>query len=81
MVFSSYLFLFYLLPLALFAYYAAPTRARNLVLTLFSYLFYGWANPLFLLLLLGSTLLDYTSGLLIAKSEGGAGRSRVHRRP
>ena len=70
MVFSSYLFLFYLLPLALFAYYAAPTRARNLVLTLFSYVFYGWANPLFLFLLLGSTLLDYTSGLLIAKSEG-----------
>jgi alginate O-acetyltransferase complex protein AlgI len=70
MVFSSYLFLFYLLPLALFAYYIAPMRARNLVLTLFSYVFYGWANPLFLFLLLGSTLLDYTSGLLIAKSEG-----------
>jgi alginate O-acetyltransferase complex protein AlgI len=70
MVFSSYLFLFYLLPLALFVYYLAPIRARNLVLSLFSYLFYGWANPLFLFLLLGSTLLDYTSGLLIAKSEG-----------
>ena len=37
---------------------------------MFSYVFYGWANPLFLLLLLGTTLLDYTSGLLIAKSEG-----------
>ena len=70
MVFSSYLFLFYLLPLALFVYYLAPIRGRNLVLSLFSYLFYGWANPLFLFLLLGSTLLDYTSGLLIAKSEG-----------
>ncbi len=70
MVFSSYLFLFYLLPLALLAYYAAPIRTRNLVLTLFSYLFYGWANPLFLLLLIGSTALDYTAGLLIARSEG-----------
>jgi alginate O-acetyltransferase complex protein AlgI len=70
MVFSSYLFLFYLLPLALLAYYVMPIRARNLVLTLFSYLFYGWANPLFLFLLLGSTLLDYTAGLLIAKWEG-----------
>jgi alginate O-acetyltransferase complex protein AlgI len=70
MVFSSYLFLFYLFPLALLVYYAAPIRARNLILSLFSYVFYGWANPLFLFLLLGSTLLDYTAGLLIAKSEG-----------
>jgi alginate O-acetyltransferase complex protein AlgI len=70
MVFSSYLFLFYLLPLALLAYYVVPIRARNLALTVFSYVFYGWANPLFVLLLLGSTLLDYTAGLVIAKSDG-----------
>ena len=70
MVFSSYLFVFYLLPLALGAYYLAPLRVRNFVLTAFSYLFYGWANPLFLFLLLGSTLLDYTAGLLMARSEG-----------
>jgi alginate O-acetyltransferase complex protein AlgI len=70
MVFSSHLFVFYLLPLALAGYYLAPLRARNLVLTLFSYLFYGWANPLFLFLLLGSTLLDYASGLLIARADG-----------
>ena len=47
MVFSSYLFLFYFLPLALALYYAAPGRLRHGVLTAFSYLFYGWANPLF----------------------------------
>ena len=70
MVFSSYLFLFYLLPLSLVLYYGVPRRAKQLVLTILSYVFYGWANPLFLFLLLGSTLLDYTSGLLIAKSEG-----------
>jgi alginate O-acetyltransferase complex protein AlgI len=70
MVFSSYLFLFYLLPLALAAYYVAPIRRRNLILSLFSYLFYGWANPIFLFLLIGTTLLDYTAGLLIARSEG-----------
>ena len=70
MVFSSYIFLFYLLPLALAAYYVAPIRRRNLVLSLFSYLFYGWANPIFLLLLIGTTVLDYTAGLLIARSEG-----------
>ena len=33
MVFSSYLFLFYFLPVALLLYYAAPRRAQHLVLT------------------------------------------------
>ena len=65
MVFSSYLFLFYFLPLALLLYYAAPTRARHLILTLLSYLFYGWANPLFVVLLLGSTTIDYAAGLVM----------------
>ena len=62
MVFSSQLFLFYFLPLALGMYYLAPARARHLLLTVLSYGFYGWANPLFCLLLLGSTLIDYVCG-------------------
>ena len=66
MVFSSYLFLFYFLPLALLLYYAAPRRAQHLILTALSYLFYGWANPLFVVLLLVSTLIDYVAGLVIA---------------
>ena len=67
MVFSSYLFLFFFLPLALLGYYAAPVRWRQLVLTLFSYLFYGWANPWFCLLMLFNTSVDYTNGLLMEK--------------
>jgi alginate O-acetyltransferase complex protein AlgI len=35
------------------------------VLTAVSYLFYGWANPLFSLLLLLSTLIDYIAGLVM----------------
>jgi alginate O-acetyltransferase complex protein AlgI len=66
MVFSSYLFLFYFLPAALALYYAAPRRAKHLVLTLVSYVFYGWANPLFITLLLVSTVIDYVAGLVIA---------------
>ena len=67
MVFSSYLFIFFFLPLALLAYYAVPVRRRQLVLTLFSYLFYGWANPWFCLLMLFNTSVDYTNGLLMEK--------------
>jgi alginate O-acetyltransferase complex protein AlgI len=65
MVFSSYLFLFYFLPLALLSYYAAPLRAKHAILTAASYVFYGWANPLFALLLLLSTLIDYIAGLVM----------------
>ena len=84
MVFSSYLFLFYFLPLALLAYYAAPRRAQHLVLTAFSYVFYGWANPLFVVLLLVSTVIDYIAGLVIAAhtpdgAPAGSRRSRAAR--
>ena len=66
MVFSSHLFIFYFLPLVLLLYYAMPQRGRNLMLTLLSYVFYGWANPLFSVLMLMSTLIDYLCGLLIS---------------
>jgi len=72
MVFSSYLFLFYFLPLVLLLYYAGPRRARHLTLTLLSYVFYGWANPLFVILLFVSTAIDYLAGLAIARSNAAA---------
>ena len=65
-VFSSHLFVFYFLPLALLLYFAAPARTRHLLLTALSYLFYGWANPLFVVLMAFSTAVDYACGRLIA---------------
>ncbi len=67
MVFSSQLFLFWFLAFALGCYYLAPQRARQLILTVFSYLFYGWANPAFMLLMMFSTVVDYVCGLVIAQ--------------
>ena len=67
MVFSSPIFLFYFLPVALLAYSAAPHRARSLVLTILSYFFYGWTNPLFCLLLLFSTAVDYVCGRALTR--------------
>jgi alginate O-acetyltransferase complex protein AlgI len=66
MVFSSHLFLFYFLPAALLVYYVLPRRAQNVALTLLSYVFYGWVNPLFTVLLFGSTALDYLCGLVVS---------------
>jgi alginate O-acetyltransferase complex protein AlgI len=70
MVFSSHLFIFYFLPVVLLIYYASPPKARHLGLTLFSYLFYGWANPWFVILMLGTTAVDYAVGLWIAGAFG-----------
>ncbi len=67
MVFSSHLFLFYFLPAALLLYYAAPRRAKHLTLASLSYLFYGWASPLFLVLLFASTTIDYLAGLAMGR--------------
>jgi alginate O-acetyltransferase complex protein AlgI len=65
MVFSSHIFLFYFLPLSLLCYYCMPKRGKNVLLTGVSYIFYGWSNPLFTLLMLYSTLIDYCCGLVI----------------
>jgi alginate O-acetyltransferase complex protein AlgI len=66
MVFSSQIFIFYFLPLTLAVYYGLPRKGRHLALTLLSYVFYGWANPLFVVLLFTSTLISYLCGLKIA---------------
>lgn len=65
MVFSSQVFLFYFLPLALVLYYALPRKFRNAFFALISYGFYGWANPWFVLLMLGSTVLDWFCGVAL----------------
>ena len=71
MVFSSHLFLFWFLPIALGLYYVSPRRTRHLVLTLLSYVFYGWENPAFCVLLLFSTAVDYLAGLRMDAAAGG----------
>lgn len=73
MVFSSHIFIFYFLPLALGLYYVVPRRGQHLILILLSYVFYGWANPLFVPLMIASTLADYASGLVISGQRPGWG--------
>ena len=71
MVFSSHLFLFYFLPLALAVYYllaGAPQRIRNLWLVVTGYVFYGWAEPRFVLLMFATTTLDWVLSLVIARN-------------
>jgi alginate O-acetyltransferase complex protein AlgI len=67
MVFSSHLFLFYFLPLAVAVSLLAPRRLWLGVLAAFSYVFYGWANPAFMLLMMLSTVIDYVAGLVLLR--------------
>lgn len=72
MVFSSHIFLFYFLPLALGLYYAlwrAPQRWRNVTLILTGYAFYGWAEPMFMPLMFFTTFVDWLVSLMIAHNE------------
>lgn len=65
MVFSSLLFLFRFLPVMIILYFAAPKRLRNGILFLGSLVFYGWGEPVYMSLLLFSTVVDYVHGWLI----------------
>lgn len=66
MVFSSLLFLFRFLPIVLLTYYLMPKRFHNLVLFLASLFFYAWGEPVYVVLILFSTLVDYFAGRVVA---------------
>lgn len=72
MVFSSVIFLFRFIPAFMLCYFLAKGRMRNLILFLGSLIFYAWGEPVYVVLMLFSTLSDYVHGLLIARVQGKA---------
>ena len=68
MVFSSLLFLFRFLPVVLILYFIVPDRFKNYVLFFVSLIFYGWDEPRYILLMLFSTVLDFSVGKAIQRS-------------
>lgn len=67
MVFSSLLFLFLYLPAVLLVYYLIPRKFRNIFLFAVNLIFYGWGEPVFVFLMLFSTVVDFTHGYFIDK--------------
>ena len=78
MVFSSLLFLFRYLPIVMLLYFILPRRFRNLLLFVVSLIFYAWGEPVYVTIMLFSTLVDYTHGLLVARFKA-QGRMRAAR--
>ncbi len=70
MVFSSLMFLFRFLPLALLAYFIAPRFMRNGVLLVISLLFYGWGEPKYILIMFVSIVVDYVASGGIERHRG-----------
>lgn len=69
MVFSSIIFLFGFFPLFLLCYFIPKKRkTRNIVLLLFSLLFYGYGEPIYVFLMLASILVNYYLALMIDSS-------------
>jgi len=70
MVFCSQIFLFYFLPLVLLLYGLCPRRGRTLLIALASYVFYGWANPWWAVIMFFGSSVDYLCGLWLLRLSG-----------
>lgn len=77
MLFNSYEFLVFL-PIVFLLYWFVfkPLRWQNLLVVISSYIFYGWWDWRFLLLIAFTTLCSYGSGLMIERL---AGRRKLQR--
>ena len=67
MVFSSIPFIFFFLPVFLILYYLVPYKVKNILLLIFSLIFYAWGEPIYILLMIFSSVVDYTNGRMIEK--------------
>ena len=72
MVFSSLYFLFLYLPIVLLVYYITPLKWRNLWLLVVNLVFYGWGEPVYILLMLFTIVLDYFAGIIVYRCRPGA---------
>ena len=59
MLFSSILFIYYFIPLLLIIYFIVPSKFKNLVLLLFSLLFYFLGEPKYVIILILSCIINY----------------------
>ena len=70
MLFSSISFLYYFLPIVLVLYFVVPFRFKNLILLVTSLAFYFYGEPIYVLLMIFSSLSAYIHGLLIERFRG-----------
>lgn len=70
MVFSSIIFMFTFLPIILVTYYLSPRKLRNFILLLGSLVFYAWGEPIYIILMILTIIINYVLALLIKNQKG-----------
>ncbi|NQT26695.1 MBOAT family protein [candidate division KSB1 bacterium] len=69
MVFSSAIFVFLFLPVVLIIYYIFPHKFKNIIILFASLIFYSWGEKLIVLVMISSTIIDYSCGILISNGK------------
>lgn len=67
MVFSSLVFLYYFVPIVMLLYFIIPDKYRNFLIFVSGLFFYAWGEPKYFIIMIISTAIDYTAGLMIDK--------------
>lgn len=68
MVFTTNVFLYLFFPLALILFYVFPPRLRAIPLLFLSIFFYAWGEPVLVLLILVSALINYQIGNVLSNT-------------
>ena len=79
MLFSSNVFLYFYFPIVLSLYFLTPKKWRNITLFLVSLFFYGWGEPVYVLLMVATIALNYICGAVIhgRKERGRSAKSAL----
>ena len=67
MLFTSISFLYYFLPIVLIIYFIVPKKYKNLILFIFSLIFYFYGEPKYIFLMILEILIAYIGAILIDK--------------
>ncbi|WML33503.1 MBOAT family O-acyltransferase [Clostridium sp. OS1-26] len=77
MVFSSLFFTFAFLPITVILYYSLGKHLRNIVLLTASLFFYAWGEPVYVLLMCGSIMINYFIGTLLGRDDAGKRKRKL----
>ena len=69
MLFSSITFIYYFLPILLLIYFITKKKYKNIVLLIFSLLFYFLSEPIYIIILILSCILNYFFGIKISNNK------------
>ena len=78
MIFSSIPFLFFFFPLFILLYFTLPFKYKNYILLVFSLIFYAWGEPIYILLMIFSSIVDFINGKNIEKYKDDNKKKKIY---